>query len=83
MLILSFTALPVAYFIEIYGCGSVTVLASMVAAVSLFVSFFLNSLILLYISLGAATGRYKDKYQNFIALASSKLKHGLIFNLDF
>ena len=57
------TALAWAYLIEVYGCGRIAVLASIVATLSLFISFFLDSLMLLYITLGAFTGMCKHYTQ--------------------
>ena len=51
-----FAAIALAYCIKKLGCGRTTIIAALLAAISFLISVFLNSIILLYITLGAFGG---------------------------
>ena len=51
-----FAAIALAYCIEKLGCGRTTIIAALLAAISFLISVFLNSIILLYITLGTFGG---------------------------
>ena len=51
-----FAAIALAYCIEKLGCGRTTIIAALLTAISFLISVFLNSIILLYITLGTFGG---------------------------